>query len=397
MSERILIVEDDPGLARLMHKRLEREDSFSCQSVHSIAAAAEVLNSQECNLILMDYDLPDGNGLEFFERLRASGSEIPVVMITANGNEKLAVAALKEGFADYVVKDATRHFFDLITVVAVQVIQRAKNDRQLKFQREQAEQLYHSLVVSNERLRQLNEEKNFVLGMVGHDLRNPLANIEALVDLLSENPDAEELRVFIREILQQTEQARDLLENLLQTVELDRVDFKLSRDRIHLSDLLRSLIPSFQRRAAEKEIEIEEAIQPGICVYGDGGRLVEVFQNLIGNAVKYTYPNTTVKVGLEQDSRSIRATVQDEGPGFSERDRSKLFGRFQRLSARPTGGESSSGLGLFIVKTLVDAHGATIRLASDPGHGAKFEVEFPLEGKAFQASPSRGEDGEAAS
>ena len=129
--------------------------------------------------------------------------------------------------------------------------------------------------------------------------------------------------------------------------------------------------------AAERKgqrIEVEAAAS---FVRGDAGRLYEVVDNLLNNAVKYTPPGGALRLSLEERAGHVRLTVADSGPGLLPEDREKLFQRFQRLSAKPTGGESSTGLGLAIVKQLVELHGGRVWAESDgPGTGSRFVVEL---------------------
>jgi signal transduction histidine kinase len=115
-----------------------------------------------------------------------------------------------------------------------------------------------------------------------------------------------------------------------------------------------------------------------VAATGDHDRLREAVDNLVSNAIKYSPPGAGIDISLDRDDGHASIKVRDRGPGLSPEDMGRLFGRFQRLSAKPTGGESSTGLGLSITKQIVDLHGGTIKVSSDgPGTGSTFEIVLP--------------------
>jgi signal transduction histidine kinase len=140
--------------------------------------------------------------------------------------------------------------------------------------------------------------------------------------------------------------------------------------------IAQTILERYQPHAEHKRITMLSSIEPA-WVIGDRIRIQEIIDNLVSNAVKYTPHGGEVRVLLARRGNVVRLVVSDTGPGFTEEDKKKLFKKFQRLSARPTGGESSTGLGLAIVKKLVELMEGTIWLESQPGEGAIFYVELP--------------------
>jgi signal transduction histidine kinase len=134
--------------------------------------------------------------------------------------------------------------------------------------------------------------------------------------------------------------------------------------------------------AARKEIDIVDDLIPEAMAVFDSSRMVQVVDNLVSNAVKFSPPGTTVSVSLEREGRDLALRVRDEGPGISEEEQRLLFGEFQKLSARPTAGERSTGLGLAIVRKIVLAHSGSLEVDSDVGRGSVFCARIPVEGKA---------------
>ncbi len=240
---------------------------------------------------------------------------------------------------------------------------------------------------AKERAEAANREKGEMLAMASHDLRNPLTSISGLTELMllrlrdgrgrADMKDIEEDLVTMKST---TAQMLKLIENLLTTELIEQKGFRQSPAPFNLSDQCRDMLQSYELHASRKSITFCSRIDEGILVRGDSALLREATGNLVSNAIKYSQPGTTVTIELRTDSSRRRAvfTVTDEGPGLSREDQTRLFRKFQRLSATPTAGEPSTGLGLFIVKTIVEAHGGEVECRSTPGSGSRFSITLPL-------------------
>jgi signal transduction histidine kinase len=145
-----------------------------------------------------------------------------------------------------------------------------------------------------------------------------------------------------------------------------------------LSLLLDGTVGRYLFAAEQKQQTIAVEIDDNVMVVADADRLEQVFDNLLSNAVKYSLLGTTITVRVFAKPNIARVEIHDAGPGISAEDQTKLFGLFQRLSAMPTGGESSNGVGLSITKNIVDLHEGHIWVESELGHGATFIVELAM-------------------
>ncbi len=218
--------------------------------------------------------------------------------------------------------------------------------------------------------------KSEVLNVVAHDLQTPISSVINFTYLLKQSPALSEKQA---QMLSHIEHVSEAI--LRQTVNLlnaasEKMSDDLRREKINLSDLLKAIAE--RSNALRKNQTIELTIVPNIIVMGDEEKLREVFENLVSNAVKYSPREASIEISCSQDESSARIIVKDEGQGLSEEDKQKLFGKFQRLSAKPTAGESSTGLGLYIAKQLVEKHNGTIWAESDGvGKGTTFVVELP--------------------
>ena len=169
-----------------------------------------------------------------------------------------------------------------------------------------------------------------------------------------------------------------MVQKLLDANALERGEVQLNLAPIEFSSALTSVVEAYRPRAAAKQqtIDLQNETAP-IAVVADRNLIVQVLENLVSNAVKYSPPGKNIHVRLKKLPEVIRCEVQDEGPGLSAEDQKKLFGKFARLSAKPTGGEHATGLGLSIVKKLVEAMNGQVWCESEPGEGAKFVVQLP--------------------
>ena len=228
----------------------------------------------------------------------------------------------------------------------------------------------------NIKLQNLHEEKNELMSILAHDLKNPLQSIYSAGRLIENYKDnsnmLDELGVNIKG---QSERMFSLINRLLdyRAIEEGQVVAKLAP--ADPRDICSSIIEDFTPIAAEKSIKLEcSANTEKVLVQTDAELLYQVLDNLTSNAIKFSPFNKTVYIRCRKKDNYFLIEIEDEGPGFTERDKQKLFSSFAKLSAQPTGSEHSTGLGLAIAKKLCDMIGARLSLTSSPGEGAKFTV-----------------------
>ena len=244
------------------------------------------------------------------------------------------------------------------------------------------------------RAEEADRVKTEMLGIAAHDLRNPLSSIIGFAELIrAERESIEDARRHANIIIAAAERTLKLVSDLLESAVLDAGQIKLQQVPCDLSVLLTDAIARVGTRAQAKQQQIDFRAASGAIVLADVERLDQVFENLLSNAVKFSPMKGLIEVWIELDAERARVAIRDYGPGFSADDRRQLFKRFQRLSARPTGGESSTGLGLAIVKDLVALHGGNVRAESEGlGRGATFFVELPrLQHPPLRLAPAANE------
>jgi signal transduction histidine kinase/ligand-binding sensor domain-containing protein len=232
-------------------------------------------------------------------------------------------------------------------------------------------------------LARMNEDKSHFMALAAHDLRSPLNAILLSAETLAEgSTEAVDFPRSVDRIQRAAQQMNTLIGNLVETNLIETGHLKLNPGHFDLRTLAAEAQVRLQDRAEAKGLRLELATTwEELPVRVDSGYLQQVLDNLLTNAIKFTPPGPPERLILIRVSRrgeQAQLEVQDQGPGFTAEDKAKAFGRFMRLSARPTAGEESTGLGLSIVKSLVEAMGGTVGLESEPGKGATFVVRLPL-------------------
>lgn len=235
----------------------------------------------------------------------------------------------------------------------------------------------------NQRLVELNDEKNQFLGIASHDLKNPLNSIGLTAELLMMGElGPEEVVEMSRRISSEARRTTQLIQKLLDVTAIESGRFNLKFGEVSLGEALLQIQNKYQPRAEAKGQAMTLDFGGGdVLVWADPEYLQQVLDNLVSNAIKFMAPGPpvrTVSLRLSQDEKFGHVEIQDEGPGFSETDKAKAFGRYSKLGARPTGGESSTGLGLSIVRKLAESMHGTVTLASQLGRGTTFRVSLPL-------------------
>jgi signal transduction histidine kinase/CheY-like chemotaxis protein len=232
------------------------------------------------------------------------------------------------------------------------------------------------------RLQRANAFKSEILGTVAHDLRNPLSVILGRTEMLTEMAgtaasSAESINAQIGHIRTAANRVTEIVNTLIKDAMADAHDITIRPETIDIVALLKDIVEANQPLAARKDQSIVVAAPPALTATCDPDRMREAVDNLLSNAIKYSPVGGRIEVGVtEEDGRTV-IRVGDEGPGLSPEDLARLFERFQRLSARPTGGEPSTGLGLSIVKRIVDLHNGVVSVQDTGPGGTTFTIAIP--------------------
>jgi signal transduction histidine kinase len=230
----------------------------------------------------------------------------------------------------------------------------------------------------NDELLASNHEKTEILGIVAHDLQNPITAVRGLAEVLCDTSiEKDQIPPVVQQITLTTDRMLRLVTNLLDSQRLETGAVQLHLAEVDIVPLLERTVQHYAAQAASKGITIHHNSNAvPILVIADEQALAQVLDNILSNAVKYSPHGKNVFVRMNTSSDRVRIEIQDEGEGISKDDMQKLFGKFARLTARPTGGEHSTGLGLSIVKKMVRAMNGRVWCESEVGKGATFIVEL---------------------
>lgn len=266
----------------------------------------------------------------------------------------------------------------LVVALLVLTYQRlSKHKRLVRIQSNEIERQLHELKNQNEIQLQLNFEKQQAIRVVSHDLKGPFNRIFALVQLMDMSGSlSDDQKEYLGKIHQITVDGLNMVRNLLDNRKLEDKRMEMVPEELNLSAITHSLIKSYRTLAAKKNIALLFEAPEEIKIFSDRNFITRILENLLSNAIKFSPPEKTVFIIINEKQDQWIVNIRDEGPGISAEDQKKLFQKFQPLSARPTGGESSTGLGLWIVKSLIEKAGGEVTCYSAVGVGTTFEARF---------------------
>jgi two-component system sensor histidine kinase/response regulator len=303
-------------------------------------------------------------GVEVCRRLKENlaAREAAILFIAGEAERSCVSAALRSGASDYLVRP----------FAAGELIARVRLNMELARARHELRRFEH-------RVRELRAEKTEFLSMVAHDLRSPLSNIVTSADIVASDPEMprEQTTEFLQIICSSARHMIHLIENLTDLNAIEQGRMKMDLGPCELGELVRGVAANYDAKAKAKkqELSISEELGPHVAL-ADQHSAIQIFDNLVSNAIKYSPTGKRIDIRLRRRDEMVRFEVQDQGPGLDKDDLQKMFGKFARLSAKPTGGETSTGLGLSIVKKMVEAAGGNVWCESEPGKGSTFVVEL---------------------
>lgn len=331
---------------------------FEILPAESADGAFKILASRRPDLILLDLHLPDMGGFEICRRLQENSdySDIPIIFLSANEDKSLAARALESGGVDYIQKPF--HKQELLSRVRTQLM----------------------LKTSRDYARRLAQDKDEMLGMISHHLQNYLVGIHMSAQFLLERSQAgadPKMLLLAENIRNSSGQMRAFLKTFLANAAADH-GLRIHMEPMSLTDAVKKAVQQNEDAANAKEIALHAQVPIGesVLVRADANALSQVLDNLISNAIKFSPSGKRVVVMIEATPRYVECRVQDEGAGFTDEDKAMMFRRYTRLSARPTGGEPSTGLGLSIAKRLVEAMNAELACESTSGKGSSLIIRF---------------------
>lgn len=364
VKARILIIEDDFETSSLLSRFFELD--YRVTQARTGEEALALLAREEYDLVLLDIGLPGIDGFEVLRQVRERfpSSDLPVILLSALNDTETVLNGLKLGANDYIAKPPE---FPILQA-------RMRNLLDLKRIHDQHKQVIRELTQA-----QQTQEKFF--SIVSHDLRNPLNNIRTalflLRDMHKEDPQSlqilDQAEATLNEMLSMIKTFLDAAR--LQSSALGRLEINITT--VNLSDVIRNLAGQNRLTAGEKGIKLIHEQIAGLAM-GDVRFVSQAVGNLVDNAIKFSPRGSTVVVEVVSvEPGWKRIAVRDQGPGVPEHERARLFEMFSKLTPRPTGSETSTGLGLWIVKQLTLLQGGRVGADFPDEGGSIFWIELP--------------------
>ncbi len=266
----------------------------------------------------------------------------------------------------------------ILGLLLVSIRIKNKANKLLKIQYDKIQQQNKELEKRSNKLIDLSEEKDSFINVVAHDLKSPLNNIIGLANLIKINGNLNEEQYHYLNMLDQvTLEAKNLISNLLDINKLESGNIEETFEKFEMSEVVEKEINYFRKDAQEKNIILEKLCTGEGIIENNKEFIQRILTNLISNAIKFSPEHTKITVSCTYHQNKMILSVKDQGPGISEEEQKNLFKKFQKLSSRPTGGESSTGLGLAIVKLMVDKLKGKIEVRSKLKEGTEFIITFP--------------------
>ena len=357
-SVRILVADDQPQNIQIVGNMLGKL-GYEIVPAGDGPTALKRLVLRPPDLILLDVLMPGMDGMEVCRRIRENPEwkDIPVIFLSAADDKDFVVRALEVGGVDYITKPFNHG----------ELASRVRTHLALKNARDQ--------------LKQLVEDKDELLGILAHDLNNHLAGIQISADVLRQSmakKDAREHGNLCENIYESTAQLLAFVKEFLANSAADH-GFVLEPGTVNLSDAVAHAVKEYREAAARKNLRLQVSLPAEeIVVRVDRRALRQILDNLLSNAVKFSPPGKRIELVVRAAGDFVECVIKDQGPGFTPEDQKRMFRRYARLSARPTGNEPSTGLGLSIVRKLVQSLNGELLCDSTPGHGATFIVRLPM-------------------
>lgn len=367
---KVLIVDDEPGIRsgiiRILHNFtvgypfMDEDFEFELTDVDTGEKAIEMIDSGDVDIVLLDNKLPGIHGIEVLEYINKQQYDIEVMMITSYASLDLAVKATNNGAFNFVPKPFTpqelRAALENITKhLYLKRMTRKMNEdgQQLRFQ---------------------------FLSVLSHELKSPVNAIEGYLLVMKDKQagsDLDNYKVMIDRSLERLKGMRALITDLLDLTRMESGKKKREIVSVDITEVFRTVRDTIEPLAVQKNVKIHPVVEEGVYINADRGEMEIILNNLLSNAVKYNRDGGDVHVQLKNKDGKSLFTVEDTGIGMTEEEVTRLFQDFVRIKNQKTKNITGSGLGLSIVKKLVDMYQGEVTVESTPDVGTKFTVILP--------------------
>ncbi|HEY44274.1 MAG TPA: hybrid sensor histidine kinase/response regulator [Anaerolineae bacterium] len=371
---KILVIDDELGIREGCRRALEPQ-GYKVETASTLKEGLDKIQRSDFDLILLDIMMPEGRGIDLLGPIAEKDPDIVSVIITGYATVELAVEAIKQGAYDFISKP-----FD--TDVLLMTVNQGLEKRRLSLEAKRLQTIEEQaaeLTRAKDEMERLDQFKTSFTLMVAHELRAPVSALLSFLRTLQKGyvPADQQQEILTRSI-ERAEELLDLVNDLL-SLATAREEFDSPKRIIFsLADSLEKVIPLFQAQAEEKGMTFDVDVDQRPLVEVNPDQMVQLWSNLISNAIKYTPAGGVVRIILGEDHGWATGIVQDNGIGIAPEHQAKIFDDFYRTPQAKAFERLGTGLGLTLVKKIVEGHGGTIEVESALGKGSRFSFRIPI-------------------
>ena len=372
LNAKFLLVDDlEENLVAL--EALLSRDGLDLDKAHSGEDALELMLANEYALALLDVQMPGMDGFELAEIMRANerSRHIPIIFVTAgSGDAVRRFRGYEAGAVDFIQKPIEA---DILRSKANVFLDLYLQRQQIVAQRDELKSLTTALQAAD-------QQKNRFLAVLAHELRNPLAVLAAGINILERKTDPDVIDTIRKSMRQHLGYMTRLVDDLLDINRIERGKISLRRENVLLSDILPSALevvaPAIEVGNHALAVDLP---QQAILLDVDPARFIQIVGNVVGNAARYTPKGGRIDVSASRVADKASIVVSDNGVGIPTHQHARIFEMFEQSDAGMGVVGDGLGIGLALVKQLVELHGGTIQLVSSvPGEGSTFEIQLPI-------------------
>lgn len=384
----LLVIDDEEDILKALYRQFRRD--YDVHSAKSADDGYRIMTQIPIQVIISDQRMPGMSGSEFFSRVKGDFPDAMRLLLTGYADIQAVITAINDGnIFRYITKPWDPVELDTIVREAFERYRLIVQNRTLMVELQQTNQQLEQRVLqrttelahANQRLMGLNKQKDYLLGMVAHDLRSPISAMYGWADLLTSNRlNPEEYQEFATAIQETSGKMLNLINNLLDISAIEQGELRLNLAPVDVRQFVGQVCRLNRRIGHMEGIELVTNVEPGLPQgLFDPNRIEQVLDNLIGNAFKFSAPGSVVTLDVRHSEDALEFSVADQGQGIPPEDLEIIFQPFRGAhNAQSSSGEKSHGLGLTICKRIVELHGGRIGVTSAPGEGSCFTFTLPM-------------------